>query len=107
MSGTKSSLRNSVPRCGASLECATWNVSSTNNQHQCHLAITAQSMPTQLMTDPEHIAITKSKGIEIDWKDGHHSSYGTDYLRDWCPCASCTGAHGTEPRPKSSANPPA
>ena len=52
--------------------------------------------------DPEHIAISKSKGIEIDWKDGHHSSYGTEYLRDWCPCASCTGAHGTEPREKTS-----
>ena len=52
-------------------------------------------------TDPEHIAISKSKGIEIDWKDGHHSSYDVVYLRDWCPCASCTGAHGTEPRPKT------
>jgi DUF971 family protein len=58
-------------------------------------------MTTQLATDPEHVAISKSKGIEIDWKDGHHSSYTTDYLRDWCPCASCTGAHGTEPRPKT------
>ncbi len=54
-------------------------------------------------TDPEHIAVSKSKGIEIDWKDGHHSSYGVDYLRDWCPCATCTGAHGTEPRPKTAA----
>ncbi len=25
--------------------------------------------------DPEHIAISKSKGIKIDWKDGHHSEY--------------------------------
>ena len=56
---------------------------------------------TKLSTDPEHIAVAKSKGIEIDWKDGHHSSYGVDYLRDWCPCATCTGAHGTEPRRKT------
>jgi DUF971 family protein len=49
----------------------------------------------------EHIAVSKSKGIEIDWKDGHHSSYGVEYLRDWCPCASCTGSHGTEPRKKT------
>jgi DUF971 family protein len=49
-------------------------------------------------TDPEHIAISKSKGIQIDWKDGHHSDYGLTWLRDECPCASCTGAHGTEPR---------
>ena len=57
-------------------------------------------------TDPEHIAISKSRGIEIDWKDGHHSSYGIAWLRDWCPCATCTGAHGTEPRQKSSEAPP-
>jgi DUF971 family protein len=61
-------------------------------------------MPVQISTDPEHIAISKSRGIEIDWKDGHHSSYGLTWLRDWCPCAQCTGAHGTEPRAKESAH---
>jgi DUF971 family protein len=48
--------------------------------------------------EPEHIAISKSKGIKIDWKDGHHSEYALAYLRDECPCASCTGAHGTLPQ---------
>jgi DUF971 family protein len=48
-------------------------------------------------SDPEHIAISKSKGIDIDWKDAHHSRYGLQYLRDECPCATCTGAHGTPP----------
>jgi DUF971 family protein len=61
-------------------------------------------MTTQILTDPEHIAISKSRGIEIDWKDGHHSSYGIDYLRDWCPCATCAGTHGTEPRPKTASH---
>jgi DUF971 family protein len=56
-------------------------------------------------TDPEHIAISKSKGIKIDWKDGHHSEYGLVYLRDKCPCASCTGAHGTPPRQPESKSP--
>lgn len=51
-----------------------------------------------MTTDPEHIAISKSKGIKIDWKDGHTSEYGLEYLRDKCPCAACTGAHGTPPR---------
>jgi DUF971 family protein len=59
-------------------------------------------MTTQVSTDPEHIAVSRSRGIEIDWKDGHHSSFDLEYLRDWCPCASCTGAHGTEPREKTS-----
>lgn len=53
---------------------------------------------TNLATEPDHIAISKSKGIKIDWKDGHTSSYPLALLRDECPCASCTGAHGTEPQ---------
>lgn len=61
---------------------------------------------TTVATDPEHIAVSKSRGIDIDWKDGHRSSYPLDYLRDWCPCAGCTGAHGTEPRKKTTENPP-
>ena len=57
-----------------------------------------------LSTDPEHIAISKSKGIKIDWKDSHHSEYGLTYLRDKCPCATCTGAHGTPPRQPEAEN---
>ena len=53
---------------------------------------------TVTLHEPEHIAISKSKGIKIDWKDGHHSEYPLGYLRDECPCATCTGAHGTEPQ---------
>ena len=48
--------------------------------------------------EPEHIAISKSKGIQIDWSDQHHSEYPLGHLRDECPCATCTGAHGTEPQ---------
>jgi DUF971 family protein len=47
--------------------------------------------------EPEHIAISKSKGIHIDWKDGHRSEYNLRYLRDHCPCAQCAGTHGTPP----------
>jgi len=58
----------------------------------------------QLEIEPEHIAISKSKGIVIDWKDGHRSEYGLQYLRDHCPCAQCTGAHGAPPaRPQQPA----
>lgn len=56
--------------------------------------------------EPEHIAISKSSGIRIDWRDGHHSQYELKYLRDRCPCASCTGAHGTPPaRDRAGADP--
>ncbi len=51
------------------------------------------------MHDPEHIAISKSRGIKIDWKDGHTSDYPLDWLREHCPCANCSGAHGPPPAP--------
>jgi DUF971 family protein len=58
-----------------------------------------------MSTDPEHIAISKSRGINIDWKDAHHSTFDLVYLRDHCPCAMCSGAHGTTPRKKSTEQP--
>jgi len=58
-----------------------------------------------MAADPEHIAISKSKGIKIDWKDGHQSDYPLAYLRDECPCATCTGAHGTEPQKSTYSQP--
>lgn len=59
-------------------------------------------MPTEVRlptpaTEPEHIAIAKSKGVHIDWKDGHQSEYPNEYLRLECPCATCAGTHGTTP----------
>lgn len=56
-------------------------------------------------SEPEHIAISKSKGIKIDWKGGHRSEYALAYLRDECPCATCTGAHGTEPQKSNYSKP--
>ncbi|MEZ5399775.1 MAG: DUF971 domain-containing protein [Bryobacteraceae bacterium] len=56
-------------------------------------------------SEPEHIAVSRSKGIKIDWKDGHASDYTLGYLRDECPCATCTGAHGAEPQRTSYAQP--
>lgn len=60
---------------------------------------------TSQSADPEHIAISKSGGIKIDWRDGHHSEYGLRHLRDRCPCATCTGAHGTPPAGPPGASP--
>lgn len=59
-----------------------------------------------VLTDPEHISVSKSKGIKIDWKDGSRSEYGLQYLRDQCPCADCTGTHGTpSKKERETANP--
>ena len=58
-----------------------------------------------LAADPEHIAISKSNGIKIDWRDRHSSDYPLAHLRDHCPCATCTGAHGTAPQRSNYSNP--
>ena len=49
-------------------------------------------------SEPEHIAVSKSKGIKIDWADGHRSDLPVALLRDNCPCASCTGSEGGTPQ---------
>lgn len=63
-------------------------------------------MPTNpAAVEPEHISIRKTKGVTILWADGHTSEYTLEYLRDKCPCATCTGAHGTPPRAPQASNP--
>lgn len=32
---------------------------------------------------------TEGTGMEIDWKDGHRSSWTFAWLRNGCPCATC------------------
>ena len=32
---------------------------------------------------------TEGTGVEIDWKDGHHSAWSFAWLRNACPCATC------------------
>lgn len=48
-------------------------------------------MRTTLNADPAKVKVhlTEGTGMDIDWKDGHHSSYSFPYLRDACPCAIC------------------
>jgi DUF971 family protein len=53
------------------------------------------------------IALTEGTGVDITWKDGHHSHWTFPYLRDACPCATCheereqTGRALGEPKPKA------
>lgn len=56
------------------------------------LEIVPQLDPTpRLAIDPASVKVnlTAGTGVEIDWKDGHRSSYTFPYLRDACPCALC------------------
>jgi DUF971 family protein len=52
------------------------------------------------MTNPVPIKIKlagENNTLAVEWSDGHASAFPYKYLRDHCPCATCTGAHGTEP----------
>jgi DUF971 family protein len=36
------------------------------------------------------IHVSSGAGVDIAWSDGHASHYEFTYLRDWCPCATCS-----------------
>lgn len=42
-------------------------------------------------TDPIKVRVHKTEGtgVEIDWRDWHHSSWSFTWLRNACPCATC------------------
>jgi DUF971 family protein len=47
---------------------------------------------TENMTaDPKSVKVnvTAGTGVDIEWTDGHRSSYSFVFLRDACPCALC------------------
>lgn len=52
------------------------------------------------------VQLTSGEGLEISWKDGHHSHWNFAWLRDACPCATCheereaQGREPGEPKPK-------
>jgi len=51
------------------------------------------------------VNISTGTGLDIEWKDGHHSHYKFPFLRDACPCALCATSRsksGRQPgeRPK-------
>ena len=52
---------------------------------------------------------TEGTGVEIDWRDGHQSSWNFRWLRDACPCATCSDERGKsgrspgQPKPKATA----
>jgi DUF971 family protein len=36
------------------------------------------------------VNVTTGTGMDIEWVDGHRSHYNFQWLRDACPCATCT-----------------
>src|ERR1700723_1626332 len=67
-------------------------------------------LPDDVVT-PLKVRVKKSEGtgVEIDWRDGHKSSWNFRWLRDACPCATChderdqAGRAPGEPKPKAQA----
>jgi len=60
------------------------------------------NLKPSLANDPASVRVnlTSGTGMEIDWKDGHRSTYSFAFLRDACPCAMCN-----EERDKSGRQP--
>ncbi len=53
---------------------------------------------SELAPEPVEIHHKRSaRRVLVTWSDGHESAFPVDYLRSWCPCATCQG-HGAESR---------
>jgi DUF971 family protein len=66
----------------------------------------AVRLPPDAVT-PAKIRVMKSEGtgVEIDWKDGHHSKWNFAWLRNACPCATCHEERDKVGRPLGEAKP--
>jgi DUF971 family protein len=66
----------------------------------------AVRLPLDAVT-PAKIRVMKSEGtgVEIDWKDGHHSKWNFAWLRNACPCATCHEERDKVGRPLGEAKP--
>lgn len=49
----------------------------------------------------------ENKCVAVEWSDGHRSLYPYSYLRQKCPCATCTDAHGAGARDRAAGATPA
>jgi prepilin-type processing-associated H-X9-DG protein len=47
------------------------------------------------------IHVSNGKGVDITWADGHASHYEFAYLREECPCATCSDERGKKEAFKS------
>ncbi len=49
-----------------------------------------------MAADPKSVKVnvTTGAGMDIEWKDGHKSSFSFTFLRDACPCALCDEERG-------------
>ncbi len=48
-------------------------------------------------TTPLRLNLKKDEKLDIEWADGHRSTYSMSYLRSICPCASCKVVREDQP----------
>jgi len=67
----------------------------------------AQEAEHRVLAEPAHVRVQKTAGtgMEIDWKDGHQSSWTFTWLREACPCATCHEERGATGRKPGEAKP--
>jgi DUF971 family protein len=82
---------------------------STKEEHERALQ-EDRRLPRESITPAKvRVLMTEGRGLEIDWADGHKSTWGFAWLRDACPCATCIDERNQEgrkpgqPRPKPAA----
>jgi DUF971 family protein len=58
-------------------------------------------------TEPARVRVHKTEGtgMEIDWRDGHRSTWNFGWLRNACPCATCHEQREAEGRVPGSPKP--
>ena len=63
----------------------------------------------RLAIDPKSVQVRlkAGTGVDIEWKDGHRSSYTFQFLRDACPCALCDDERSKSGRKPGEAPKPA
>ena len=44
------------------------------------------------------VNVTTGTGMDIEWDDGHRTHFAFQWLRDACPCATCTEERNTHHR---------
>ncbi|HMF89859.1 MAG TPA: DUF971 domain-containing protein [Candidatus Angelobacter sp.] len=44
------------------------------------------------------VNISTGAGVDIEWDDGHRTHYNFQWLRDACPCATCTDERNSHNR---------
>lgn len=65
------------------------------------IALDARKKPADV-----RVHVTSGAGVDIVWSDGHASHYDFPYLRDWCPCATCSDERRKKEDAKHAAAPP-